>query len=31
MVNTSFLTSLYLFKEEFAEKLSDALAVGTGT
>jgi hypothetical protein len=23
MVNTSFLTSLYLFKEEFAEKLSD--------
>jgi len=22
-VNTSFLTSLYLFKEEFAEKLSD--------
>ena len=22
MVNTSFLTSLYLFEEEFAEKLS---------
>jgi len=23
MVNTSFSTSLYLFEEEFAEKLSD--------